>query len=55
MEIISLESIFGLDFLPRGVVTRRPLENFVYIILIMENHGQFLKNEKDKNLMILTK
>ena len=36
MEIISLESIFGLDFLPRRVVTRRPLENFVYVI----NHGE---------------
>ena len=47
-----LESIVGLDFLPRGdgVVTRRPLE-----LRLCHIHGQFLKKEKDKNLLILIK
>ena len=51
-----LESIVGLDFLPRGdgVVTRRPLE-LIYVILIQVNHGQYLKKEKDKNLQTLIK
>jgi hypothetical protein len=37
MEIISLESIFGLDFLPRGVVTRSAIRK---LRLCYIKHGE---------------
>ena len=53
-KLSVLESIVGLDFLPRGdgVCTRRPLE-LIYVILIQVNHGQYLKKEKEQSLQIL--
>ena len=65
-----LESIVGLDFLPRGegVVTRRPLElrlvhtgiNFYVIIfynfkLALIRHGVFLRSKNQKNISTFKK